>query len=40
MKLNKEDSKGFLLGIVSSVVAIILWDIAKYNYKKHKIDKK
>lgn len=40
MKLNSQDAKGFIIGVVASITAVIVWDIVKKNFKifnyKHK----
>jgi hypothetical protein len=33
MKLTGDDGKAFMLGIVSSIVAVIIWDLVKKKYK-------
>ena len=45
MKLNSADGKGFIIGVVASITAVIVWDIIKnkyqiFNYKsKTSLDK-
>jgi hypothetical protein len=41
MKFNKQDLKGFAIGVVASISAVIIWDIIKrrygiFNYTKEK----
>ena len=41
MKLNQQDLKGFAIGVVASISAVIIWDIIKrrygiFNYTKEK----
>ena len=41
MKLNKQDLKGFAIGVIASISAVIIWDIIKrrygiFNYTKEK----
>lgn len=41
MKFNKQDIKGFAIGVVASISAVIIWDIIKrrygiFNYTKEK----
>lgn len=41
MKINKQDIKGFAIGVVASISAVIIWDIIKrrygiFNYTKEK----
>ena len=33
MKLNSQDAKGFIIGVVASITAVIVWDIIKNRYK-------
>ena len=41
MKFNHQDLKGFAIGVVASISAVIIWDIVKrrygiFNYTKEK----
>jgi hypothetical protein len=41
VKINKQDIKGFAIGVVASISAVIIWDIIKrrygiFNYTKEK----
>ena len=41
MKLNKQDLKGFAIGVIASISAVIIWDVIKrrygiFNYTKEK----
>jgi len=45
MKLNSADGKGFIIGVVASITAVIVWDIIKnkyqiFNYKSKSIVQK
>ena len=33
MKFNNQDLKGFAIGVVASISAVIIWDILKRRYK-------
>ena len=33
MKLNSQDTKGFIIGVIASITAVIVWDIIKNRYK-------
>jgi len=41
MKFNNQDLKGFAIGVVASISAVIIWDVIKrrygiFNYTKEK----
>jgi len=45
MKINSQDTKGFIIGVIASITAVIVWDIIKrkykiFNYKKESLIKK
>ena len=31
MKITKDDYKGFVVGVLASITAVIIWDILKYK---------
>lgn len=33
MKITKDDYKGFIIGVLASITAVIVWDIIKKNNK-------
>jgi len=33
MKFNNQDLKGFAIGVVASISAVIIWDVIKRRYK-------
>ena len=41
MKFNNQDLKGFAIGVIASISAVIIWDVIKrrygiFNYTKEK----
>jgi hypothetical protein len=33
MKFNNQDLKGFAIGVIASISAVIIWDVIKRRYK-------